>query len=267
MQITQIRNATIIVNYNNTKFLIDPWLGPKEYMPGFEGAVNFQDRQPRIDLPFDIKDIINVDAVIITHIHPDHWDIYASNAIDKKIKIFVQSQEDKNYLTKSGFLNIEILTFEGVEFNNIRLYKTPCEHGKREIIEPVCKKLGMPYDAMGIIFKNANEPTLYIAGDTIWNNDIKNTIQNFTPEIIVINACGASILSGEKLIMNIDDISEVLKNTPNTTKIIASHMDAVSHLTVKRKDIQEFINNNKIENLLLPENGKTLTFDTRNQIK
>ena len=40
MKITQIRNATITVDYNNTKFLIDPWLGPKDYMAGFDTAVN-----------------------------------------------------------------------------------------------------------------------------------------------------------------------------------------------------------------------------------
>ena len=40
MKITQIRNATLIIEYDNTRFLIDPWLGPKGYMPGFETAVN-----------------------------------------------------------------------------------------------------------------------------------------------------------------------------------------------------------------------------------
>ena len=38
MKITQIRNATLHVDYNHTRFLLDPWLGPKGYMPGFEGA-------------------------------------------------------------------------------------------------------------------------------------------------------------------------------------------------------------------------------------
>lgn len=49
MKITQIRNATLIVEYNNIKFLIDPWLGPKGYMSGFETAVNSEIRQPRVE--------------------------------------------------------------------------------------------------------------------------------------------------------------------------------------------------------------------------
>ena len=40
MKIHQIRNATIIITYNNKRFLIDPWLMPKDFMPGFEGAMN-----------------------------------------------------------------------------------------------------------------------------------------------------------------------------------------------------------------------------------
>ena len=67
MKITQVRSATIIVEYNNKKFLIDPWLMPKDYMPGFDSAINSQIRQPRVELPFGIEKIVDVDAVIITH--------------------------------------------------------------------------------------------------------------------------------------------------------------------------------------------------------
>ena len=98
MKITQVRNATIIVEYNNTKFLIDPWLMPKDYMPGFDTAINSEIRQPRVELPFEIEKIVDVDAVIITHIHPDHWDEFAESALDKNIKVFVQSSVDKDYV-------------------------------------------------------------------------------------------------------------------------------------------------------------------------
>ena len=83
MKITQIRNATLIIEYNNNKFLIDPWLGPKNYMPGFDSAINAQIRQPRVELPFAINEIVNVDAVIVTHVHTDNWDEFAEKALDK----------------------------------------------------------------------------------------------------------------------------------------------------------------------------------------
>ena len=257
MEITQVRNATIIVNFDNTKFLIDPWLMPKDHMEGFSSAVNSNVRQPRVELPFEIEKIVDTDALIITHIHPDHWDEYAQNAIDKNMKVFVQSEIDEQYIKSKGFLNVEILSFEGTKFNNITLYKTPTQHGKREIMKPLCDSINMPYDAMGVIFQSDNEKTLYVAGDTIWCEEVKTTLDKYNPDIIVLNACAATVLNGERLIMNIEDIKEVIKNAPNST-LIASHMDTVSHLTITRGDLKKFKKENNVQNLLIPEDGETI---------
>ncbi|CCX80961.1 beta-lactamase domain protein [Clostridium sp. CAG:715] len=105
----------------------------------------------------------------------------------------------------------------------------------------------MPYDAMGIVFnaerektlyiagdtiwceevKEAlnkyspdiaeQEKTLYIAGDTIWSKEVKEALNKYSPDIVVVNACAATVLNGERLIMNIDDLKEVLKNSKNAT--------------------------------------------------
>ena len=252
MKITQVRNATIIMEYNNTKFLIDPWLMPKDYMPGFDTAINSEIRQPRVELPFEIEKIVDVDAVIITHIHPDHWDEFAEKALDKNIKVFVQSSVDKDYVITKGFTNIEIIQENGTEYNGITLYK----------IKPLCASIGMPYDAMGVVFKSEDEKTLYIAGDTIWCEEVIEALTKYHPDVIVINACAATVLNGERLIMNIDDVKEVLQNAPNST-VIASHMDTVSHLSVTREDLKEFKTKNNIDNLLIPEDGEIIDF-TRN---
>ena len=258
MKIRQIRNATVLVEYNKTKFLIDPWLMPKDCMEGFESAVNSHIRQPRVELPLEIEKITDVDAVIITHIHPDHWDDYAKNALKKDIKIFVQSEFDKNYMLKEGFKNVEILSTNGTTYEKVSLYKTSTQHGKREILKPLCESIGMPYDAMGVVFKSKNEKTLYIAGDTIWCNEVDEAIREHKPEIIIVNACAATVLNGERLIMNIDDIKQVIKNSPKST-IIASHMDTVSHLTITRKDLKEFKEKESIQNFLIPEDSEVLT--------
>ena len=259
MKITQVRNATIIVEYNETKFLIDPWLGPKDYMEGFESALNSQIRQPRVELPFEIEKTVDVDAVILTHFHPDHFDEYAVNALNKDIKFFVQSQKDLEIIKSYGFKNLEVMTQQGINYKNIKLYKTDCQHGKREIIKPLCESIGMPYDAMGVVFKSNNEKTLYVAGDTIWCDEVSEAIDKFEPEIIVVNACAATVINGERLIMNIDDARQVIKKAPKST-IIASHMDTVSHLTVTRKDLEEFREKESVKNLLIPDDGEVLNF-------
>ncbi len=258
MKIHQIRNATIIVTYNNKRFLIDPWLMPKDFMDGFTGAVNSDIRQPRVELPIAIDKIVNADAIILTHFHPDHFDEFAVKALDKKIPFFVQNETDLNIIKNFGFNDVRIISESGTDFQGIKLYKTQCQHGRREVVKPMCEQIGMPYDAMGIVFKADTEKTLYVAGDTIWCDEVRTAIDKFSPEVIVINACGATILvgEGERLIMDIED-TKAISNYAKSSKIIASHMDTVSHLTVTREDIK----NLELNNVVVPDDNEILEFN------
>ena len=258
MKIHQIRNATIIVSYNDKRFLIDPWLMPKDFMPGFEGAMNSEVRQPRVDLPISIDKIVDVDAIILTHFHSDHFDEFAVNALDKNIPFFVQNETDLNIIKNFGFNDVRIVSENGTDFEGVKLFKTQCQHGRREVVKPMCEQVGMPYDSMGIAFKSNKEKTLYVAGDTIWCEEVKQAIDKFNPEIIIINACGATVLvgEGERLIMDIEDTKAISKYAKNST-IIASHMDTVSHLTVTREDIKTL----KLNNVLVPDDNKILEFN------
>lgn len=257
MKIHQIRNATIIITYNDKRFLIDPWLMPKDFMPGFEGAMKSEVRQPRVDLPISIDKIVDIDAVILTHFHPDHFDEFAVKALDKNIPFFVQNETDLNIIKNFGFNDIRIISESVTDFEGITLYKTQCQHGRREVVRPMCEKIGMPYDAMGIVFKADKEKTLYVAGDTIWCDEVRTSIDKFNPEIIVINACGATVLvgEGERLIMDIADVKAISSYAKNST-IIASHMDTVSHLTVTRDDIKAL----KLYNVVVPDDNEILEY-------
>ena len=258
MKIHQIRNATIIVIYNDKRFLIDPWLMPKDFMPGFEGAMNSEVRQPRVDLPkdFDINHL-PLDAVILTHFHPDHFDEFAVNTLDKNIPFFVQNETDLNIIKNFGFNDVRIVSENGTDFEGVKLFKTQCQHGRREVVKPMCEQIGMPYDAMGIAFKSNKEKTLYVAGDTIWCEEVKQAIDKFNPEIIIINACGATVLvgKGERLIMDIEDTKAISKYAKNST-IIASHMDTVSHLTVTLEDIKAL----NLNNVFVPDDNEILEY-------
>ena len=43
-------------------------------------------------------------------------------------------------------------------------------------------------------------------------------------------------------------------------KVIASHLDTVSHLSVTRDDLKEFKTKNNIGNLLIPKDGEIIDF-------
>ena len=183
--------------------------------------------------------------------------LYAARALGKNIPFFVQSEHDKNVIETLSFKNITILSKNGTVFEGITLYKTQCQHGRREVVRPMCEQIGMPYDAMGIVFKADKEKTLYVAGDTIWCDEVATAINKFNPEIIVINACGATVLvgEGERLIMDIADVKAISSYAKNST-IIASHMDTVSHLTVTRDDIKVL----KLNNVFVPDDNEILEY-------
>ena len=75
VEMQQVRNATVKITYAGTTFLIDPMLAKKGTYPGFEGTYRSNLRNPMVELPGSVEDVISgVDAVIVTHTHLDHWD-------------------------------------------------------------------------------------------------------------------------------------------------------------------------------------------------
>lgn len=97
MNITQIRNATIVVKYANKKFLIDPMLAEKGTYATFPETIRQDLFNPLVSLPTSIDNILDgVDAVIVTHLHLDHFDDVAKTYCQKTSKcLFKMKQMQK----------------------------------------------------------------------------------------------------------------------------------------------------------------------------
>ena len=91
------------------KFLIDPVFAQKATYPPFPSLLRAEEYNPLVDLPVPIEEICHPDAVIITHLHRDHFDKEAALHLEKKIPVFVQNTEDQETLIKSVCLS-RILT-------------------------------------------------------------------------------------------------------------------------------------------------------------
>lgn len=133
------------------------------------------------------------------------------------------------------------------------LCKTGGQRGKRETVKALFAQAGFPYETMGVVFRAADEKNLYLAGDTIWCDEAKLAIDRFSPDVIIINACGAMLLNGERIIMDTNDVKTVCAYAPSAL-IIASHMDNVSHLTATRHDLKKL----NLPNLAVPEDNEIL---------
>ena len=61
-----------------------------------------------------------VDAYVLTHIHPDHFDMAADGTVgaklDKAVPLFVQNEDEVAVMKRSGFKDVQTFTDDGVAF-------------------------------------------------------------------------------------------------------------------------------------------------------
>lgn len=211
---------------------------------------------PLVNLPLPKEKILEgVDAYILTHFHPDHVDLnlnkngFIRDSLSRNTPTFVQVAEDAKILWDEGFSDLTEL-YSNSRFKEIDLIKTPCRHGTRVPCGPAC----------GVIFRGPGEKTLYLAGDTVWYDRVRETLEKYKPEIVILYACGAFLKFFGRLIMDQYDVLKVREAAPSA-RLVISHMESVAHATVARAEMRDFaIRHGFIDNIDIPADGETLEF-------
>lgn len=235
--IQQIRNATLKVEYAGTTFLIDPMLAKKGAYPGFEGTYNSHLRNPLVDLPLPLEEVMKADAIIVTHTHLDHWDEVARQRLPKAMPIFVQDEKDAISIRQDGFTDVRVLT-ESTVFNGTRLSKTGGQHGDDKTMAVAGELLG---SVAGVVFQRPGHKTVYVAGDTVWNRHVEDALQQYKPDVIILNTGYARIQGLEgSIIMGKEDLLRAHQAAPKAM-VIGTHMEAVNHGMQTRKELRDFI--------------------------
>ena len=99
-----------------------------------------------------------------------------------------------------------------------------------------------------------------MAGDTVYDKRVERALEQYRPDVVVLNACGAELMGLGRLIMGDEDVLKVCEAAPYAT-IIASHMDAVNHATVSRTGLRDFLRKHGKDGCaLIPEDGECLEF-------
>ena len=252
MKITLIRNASMIVEYAGNRFLVDPAFGKKGSRDPFPCSSHPDERNPVVELPFSVKEILKVtDAVLVTHMHSDHFDDEAAQALPKDIDMFVQDEGDKEAMENMGFKNVETIP-PSSKYYGIEILKTPGRHGEPGMNQEALDDLG---NVCGIVLRKEGQQTLYIAGDTVWYEGVESSLEKYKPDVIVLNA-GANELAGDRIVMDEHDVLKVHRACPDAM-IVAVHMEAFNHWTLSRKKLWEFARANGFsDNLFIPADGE-----------
>mgnify|MGYP004450015273 FL=1 len=256
MKIHQIRNATLIVTFGGKRFLVDPYLAEKDAYPGFDGTVNSEIRHPRVALSTPMDTILDFDAVILTHLHPDHFDEAAVKLLPRDKPVFVQDYSDAELIKAMGFTDVRPLGIE-TTFEGVTLSRTRGQHGSDQAYVYGAELLG---NVMGVAFRATGEKTLYLAGDTVWNHMVKTNLEMFRPDVIVLAAGDAQVPGLGSIIMGTADIKAVHDAAPEA-RIIASHMETVNHCVLSRAELAAFAEaNGMTARLSIPADDAVLEF-------
>ena len=235
MRLTLVRSATVVLELAGKRILVDPMLDEAGARPPVERTAN-RVANPTVPLPLPAEEIVrDLDAVIVTHRHRDHLDARGEELTPRNVPVFCQP-EDEEALRGLGLDARPVVN--AVEWAGITISRVPARHGSGAIAEALAPVSGFVLD------------DLYLAGDTVWYDEVAETILRHRPRVAVVNAGGAEFLEGGPIVMGVEDVREVAARVPT---VVAVHMEALNHCFLSRAALRE-----ALPDVLVPENGETL---------
>ena len=106
MRLRAIRNATLVLDYGGTRFLIDPDLAPRHARESFTG----RSPNPMVDLPVSTAELgEGVEVIVVSHLHSDHFD--ATESLEPSLRLLCQPGDDDE-IRAAGFTSVEVVEGE-----------------------------------------------------------------------------------------------------------------------------------------------------------
>ena len=261
MKIHHLRNATIIIETGAHRLLVDPMLSDKGELPPFSFIRYKAQRNPLVELPANTdKQLAGITHCLITHSqtfgikalqHTDHLDSRGETfLIENDIPVFSRSADTK-YLEKLGLRVTAGVNYWGEQpLEEGRIVAVPAQHGH-----------GWNHHLMangaGFILEFPNEPSVYIAGDTVYTKDVERALTEFKPDIAIAPAGAARLDIGPPILMSLDEIVSFTRKVPG--KVILNHLEALNHCPTTRAQLRETLSQHGVlEKAIIPEDGETI---------
>lgn len=250
MRIQLIRNATLWIEYAGLTILVDPMFSEAGTNPPIINSSNDK-RNPLVPLPVDLSLLSDPDLVLVSHLHLDHWDPAAAKSINKSAAVFCQPGDEET-LQAAGFNRVQPVEASAA-YQKIKIHRTSGQHGTGEI----GVRMG---HVSGYVLQAEGEPDLYLAGDTIWCDEVEAALGKFRPQVAVVHAGGARFVAGDPIIMNEQDVIQLARCAPYT-RIVAVHMEAINHCLVTREDLGVQMSSEGLgSQVLIPLDGEWMEF-------
>jgi len=235
MRVTLVRHATLILELDGRRLLLDPQLDPEGARPPIPNTPNPR-RNPLVPLPMPAEDVVRgLDAVVVTHLHNDHLDETAMRLLPRDVPVFCQP-EDEGRLRELGLDARPVA--DAVEWEGVTIHRTGGRHGHGAIADMLAPVSGFVVDGV------------YVAGDTVWCDEVAAAIEKHRPRAAVVNAGGARFVDSDPFVMTAADVLEVSARVP---VVVAVHMEAINHCVLTRPELRA-----AAPEVLIPADGETV---------
>jgi L-ascorbate metabolism protein UlaG (beta-lactamase superfamily) len=251
MKLTLVRHATLLAEIAGTRLLIDPMLDPAGAQPPLPETAN-QVPNPLVGLPIAADQLVErLDAVIVSHLHPDHFDATAMRVVPRDVPLICQPHEAPP-LAGLGF-SVSPLA-HSLSLGRLRVSPTEGRHGRG----PMAEAMGA---VMGVVLSAPGEPTLYVAGDSVWCEPVAAAIDAHRPDVIIVNAGAPQFTHGGSITMDATDVAATAEAAPGS-RVIAVHMEAYNHCGLTRAELAEACERaGCADRVLIPADGETTEID------
>lgn len=249
MRLTLIRNATLMLEAAGQRLLVDPMLAPAGALPAVDPETDSR-RNPLVPLPRDPSELIDdLDAVLVSHLHRDHFDADAAELLPPDA-VLVTQPDSAPMLRSMGFR--AVIETPRAAIGDLRASRTAARHtldpDLTDVLGPTC----------GFALEAPAEPRLLVAGDCVWCEELATAMHDHRPDVIVVNAGAARIGRSMPISMTADDVIRTAQAAPRAT-VVAVHLEALSHCPMRRAELRSALRSADLEGrVLVPDDGETL---------
>jgi L-ascorbate metabolism protein UlaG (beta-lactamase superfamily) len=195
-----------------------------------------------------LKAVAGISATLVTHLHPDHFDQSALGVVPRDRPVLCQPRDHEMFIRAGLAARV---VGDPLDLDGVRITRTGGRHGTGAI----GAEMG---DVSGFVLAADGEPTLYIAGDTIWCEEVQEAITAHSPDVIVVNAGAARFVQGDPITMDVPDVVATCNAAPEAL-VVAVHMEAINHCLLTRDDLRAGVASAGLDGrVLTPADGETL---------
>jgi L-ascorbate metabolism protein UlaG (beta-lactamase superfamily) len=206
-----IGNATTLLRFGPFTLLTDPNFlhrGQRAYL----GHGLWSRR--RVDPALQIADLPPLDAVVLSHMHGDHWDRVVKRSLDHDLPVYTTPAAARA-LRRQGFgrgVGMTTWATETLEKDGrtLRITAMPGRHARgvaRHLLPPVMGSMIEYEPAPGELAQR-----LYITGDTLFVEDLREIPQRFPgPDVAVVHLGGTTLPGGIKVTMDGEEGADLVQ--------------------------------------------------------